>query len=125
MQKSFKFRLYPSKEQRAKLEQTLNTCRILYNNALAERRDAWKNEERSVGYHEQAISLPEQKGSNPYLPQVHSQVLQDTLRRTRPSKTSSEGLRSTERVRMRSRATPDSRATGGMIRSPTRSRASN
>jgi putative transposase len=81
MQKSFKFRLYPSKEQRAKLEQTLNTCRILYNNALAERRDAWKNEERSVGYHEQAISLPEQKGSNPYLPQVHSQVLQDTLRR--------------------------------------------
>ncbi len=81
MRKTFKYRLYPSAVQQELLEQTLNTCRILYNNALAERRNVWKDEERSVGYHEQAIALPEQKRDNPYLSMVHSQVLQDVLRR--------------------------------------------
>ncbi|MFQ6135641.1 MAG: RNA-guided endonuclease InsQ/TnpB family protein [Candidatus Hydrothermarchaeales archaeon] len=81
MRKAFKFRLYPNRGQRAKLEQTLETCRILYNNSLAERRAAWKEERRSVSYHEQAVVLPSQKESDPRLQEVHSQVLQDVLRR--------------------------------------------
>lgn len=81
MRKTFKYRLYPSKTQQEVLERTLNTCRILYNRALAERRDIWKNEKRSVGYYEQAVALPEQKRDNPYLSMVHSQVLQDVLKR--------------------------------------------
>jgi putative transposase len=81
MRKTFKYRLYPSKDQLARLEQTLTTCRILYNSALAERKSAWDTEGRSVGYHEQAVALRARKRENPYLPQVHSQVLQDVLRR--------------------------------------------
>ncbi|MFQ6135629.1 MAG: RNA-guided endonuclease InsQ/TnpB family protein [Candidatus Hydrothermarchaeales archaeon] len=81
MRKAFKFRLYPNREQRAKLVQTLETCRILYNNALAERRVAWKKEKRSINYHQQAVALPSQKESDPRLQEVHSQVLQDVLRR--------------------------------------------
>ncbi|MFQ6135734.1 MAG: RNA-guided endonuclease InsQ/TnpB family protein [Candidatus Hydrothermarchaeales archaeon] len=81
MKKTFKFRLYSNRDQKELLGQTLETCRILYNNALAERRVAWKKEKRSVGYHEQAVALPFQKASDPYLPQVHSQVLQDVLKR--------------------------------------------
>ncbi len=81
MRKSFKFRLYPNGEQRAKLEQTLETCRVLYDQALAERRGAWEREKRSVGYHEQAVALPKLKELYPRLQEVYSQVLQDTLRR--------------------------------------------
>ncbi len=81
MRKTFRYRLCPSRSQGQTLEQTLNTCRILYNNALAERKEAWEREKRSVSYHEQAVSLPGLKESNPFLPQVHAQVLQDALRR--------------------------------------------
>jgi putative transposase len=81
MRKAFRFRLYPNREQREKLEQALETCRVLYNDALAERRDAWMEERRSVTYHEQAVALPSQKESDPSLEEVHSQVLQDVLRR--------------------------------------------
>ena len=86
MRKTFKYRLYPSRKQIERLEQTLNTCRILYNNALAERKQQAEMymlpvERDWIGYHEQAVSLPKQKEDNPFLPQVHSQVLQDTLRR--------------------------------------------
>ncbi|GBE54025.1 helix-turn-helix domain protein [archaeon BMS3Bbin15] len=38
MMKSYKFRLEPNKEQRVTLKATLDTCRHLYNNALASRK---------------------------------------------------------------------------------------
>ena len=79
--RSFKYRLYPSRTQGTVLISTLETCRRLYNNALAERRDAWKDEQRSVTYREQQDALPGNKDE--YQLQVHSQVLQDVLRRLR------------------------------------------
>lgn len=39
--KTFKYRLYPNKDQVEKLERTLDKCRELYNAALQERRDTW------------------------------------------------------------------------------------
>ncbi|MEZ4630503.1 MAG: hypothetical protein R2880_07330 [Deinococcales bacterium] len=41
---------------------------------------AYKSQGVSVGYHEQTVSLPEVK-SLPEFKQIHSQVLQDTLKR--------------------------------------------
>ena len=38
MLKSYKYRLYPSNNQRVKLEATLDTCRHLYNDALGSRK---------------------------------------------------------------------------------------
>ena len=80
MRKSFKYRLYPNNEQVQRLEQTLETCRHLYNDALAWRKEAYELEGRSVGYYEQSAGLPAYKIDNPYLPQVNAQVLQDVLR---------------------------------------------
>ncbi|MCZ7362730.1 MAG: helix-turn-helix domain-containing protein [Candidatus Methanoperedens sp.] len=37
MKKSFQFRIYPNKNQEVKLIRTLDTCRHLYNDSLAER----------------------------------------------------------------------------------------
>ncbi len=79
--RSYKYRLYSNKTQETVLISTLETCRRLYNNALVERRDAWKDEQRSVTYREQQDALPGNKDE--YQQQVHSQVLQNVLRRLR------------------------------------------
>jgi putative transposase len=60
---------------------TLDVCRELYNAALQERRDAYRINGLSINYHAQAIQLPQIKQVRKDVGEVHSQVLQDTLRR--------------------------------------------
>src|SRR2546421_6041819 len=81
MRKAYKFRIYPSRAQVTALERTLGLCCELYNAALQERRDAWRISRTSINYHAQAIQLPEIKAVRPELGLVHSQVLQETLKR--------------------------------------------
>ena len=57
MKRTYKFRLYPTTQQKTTLTQWLTTCRILYNNGLAERKNAWKTHQKSVTYYEQANHL--------------------------------------------------------------------
>lgn len=80
--KAFKFKIRkPSKAIVQRFEQTLSLCRELYNAALQERREAWKLNRIGVSYVEQANQLKEIKQTNPEYGDVHSQVLQDVLRR--------------------------------------------
>lgn len=81
MRKSFKFRLYPSKEQLPLLEQTLETCRRLYNDSLAERIQAWKIDSFSLTYYDQKADLPEKCKEDEFLASVHSQVRQNVVER--------------------------------------------
>jgi putative transposase len=81
VKRTYQYRLYPTNEQKHLFTQWLTTCRMLYNTSLAERRDAWITEQRSVTYTEQANNLKAAKTTNPFLRAVHSQVLQDVLRR--------------------------------------------
>lgn len=60
---------------------TLETCRRLYNRFLAERKDAFEQEGRSVSRYEQVNHLPEWKRENEFLPMVQSQVLQNVAQR--------------------------------------------
>ena len=76
MIKAYKYRLYPSKAQQDLLAQTLETCRRWYNICLAERKEAYENEKRSIGKFEQLRKVREQKHSNPYAVRVHSHILQ-------------------------------------------------
>lgn len=79
--KSFKYRLFPSKAQATRLNSTLGFCCELYNAGLQERRDAYRFERKAIRYIEQANQLPEVKEIRPELNEIHSQVLQDVLRR--------------------------------------------
>jgi putative transposase len=81
VKRTYHYRLYPTNEQQRIFTQWLTTCRILYNTSLAERRGAWTTEHRSVTYTEQANHLKATKTTNSCLRVVHSQVLQDVLRR--------------------------------------------
>lgn len=59
------------------MNQWLEECRWLFNHFLAERKEAWEQEQRSINYHAQATSLPTLKEQRPTLASVHSQVLQN------------------------------------------------
>src|SRR5947209_18863927 len=79
--KAYKYRLYPNKKQAEKLQWTLDRARELYNAALQERRDAWRMCQVSINYNQQAGQLPAIKEIRPEYNDIHSQVLQDVLRR--------------------------------------------
>jgi putative transposase len=81
MKMAYKFRMYPNRQHETILDLTLDMCRHLYNNALADRKIAYGNEgiRRSYDYH--ATHLTDEKKTNPYLKTVFSQVLQEVLRR--------------------------------------------
>ncbi len=92
MKKAYSFRIYPNKNQEVKLNRTLNTCRHLYNDALSERkRQAELNRMKRdfqvfpwgktewISYEDQANTLSSEKNS--FQKEVHSQVLQNTLKR--------------------------------------------
>jgi len=77
--RNYKFRLYPNKEQEARLFDWLETCRWIYNTALAQRKEAWEREKRSVTRIEQQVWLKEAKKTDEPLRAVHSQVAQEVL----------------------------------------------
>jgi putative transposase len=80
--RTFKYRLYPNRRQRETLQATLAVCRELYNAALQERREAWSSHRKGINYYlEQAKQLPDIKAVREDVRAVHSQVLQDALRR--------------------------------------------
>lgn len=81
MRKTYKYRIFPTRAQATKLGATLDICRELYNASLQERRDAYRLERKSIRYVEQANQLPDIKKIRPDVAGVHSQVLQDVLKR--------------------------------------------
>lgn len=99
--KAYTYKLYPNKQQAEKLQWTLDRARELYNAALQERRDAYEmtvkrhpnyydeilrkqlTHEHAVSYNQQAAQLPEIKEIRPEYSDIHSQVLQDVLRRVK------------------------------------------
>jgi putative transposase len=85
MKTAYKFRLYPNMQQEAQLALTLDTCRHLWNKALADRKNAWEHDGITRSYEDQVALLVFEKQLNPYLNAVHSQVEQDVLRRLQKS----------------------------------------
>jgi putative transposase len=46
MPKAFRYRIYPTKAQITKLNETLELCRWVYNETLAFRKNAWETEQK-------------------------------------------------------------------------------
>jgi putative transposase len=81
MNKTFQYRLYPTKKQQTTLNEWLALCCETYNAALQERRDAYRMAGISLGYAHQCAELRACKEVRPELAEVNSQVLQDVLKR--------------------------------------------
>ena len=72
--------MYPTRQQARQLDQTLDTCRRLYNLALADRKAAYEVEGISRSYEDQAAMLTiERKNGN--FTGIYAHCLQDVLRR--------------------------------------------
>ena len=81
MQLAKKIRIYPTEEQVNVLWELSDKCRVVYNFALADRKDAYNKEKRSVKYTEQQNKLPEFKKRNPEYDVVYSKTLQRILKK--------------------------------------------
>jgi putative transposase len=79
--KAYKYKLKPSPKLIAIFESWLALLCELYNAALQERRDAYRISHLSINYKAQANQLPEIKKDRPEFACIHSQVIQNTLKR--------------------------------------------
>ncbi len=81
MNKTYQFRIYPTKKQETTLNEWLALCCQVYNAALQERRDAFRMAGISLGFAHQCAELPACKDVYPELAQVNAQVLQNVVKR--------------------------------------------
>jgi len=79
MQLTQKIKIFPTLEQEEVLWKLSEKCRLLYNFALAERIEAWKNGGK-VTYRKQQNDLPKIKEKYPAYKWVYSKVLQMILK---------------------------------------------
>ena len=79
MRLTYRYRLYPTKAQEARLNEWLESIRLLYNFALAERRDTYREKKRSVSVYEQKRALPSLKRRFSRYASINAQVLQDAI----------------------------------------------
>lgn len=77
MRKMFEYRIFPTRKQETKLNETLEECRWLYNHLLEKRKAAYEQESQSLSLYQQQATFPILKQERPSLAQVHSQVLQN------------------------------------------------
>ncbi|EEG78589.1 IS200/IS605 family element RNA-guided endonuclease TnpB [Dethiobacter alkaliphilus] len=80
MHKAYNFRLYPNKSQQTVINQTLGSCRFVYNYYLDRRIEAYKTVKETLNYTKCAANLKELKKELPWLKAVDSIALQQSLR---------------------------------------------
>jgi putative transposase len=69
------------RSQRSMMADTLELCRWTYNEVLAARKNAYEQKGESISYYETKRLLPQWKEDKPELKGVHSQVLQEVVKR--------------------------------------------
>lgn len=77
MEKTYKFRIYPSKKQVEIFNNILINCRYLYNSQLEYEKYIYEKDKRFVNRIELNNLLPDLKIINPNLKSIHSQILQN------------------------------------------------
>ena len=95
MEKAFKYRMYPNREQRILLAKTFGCTRFVYNHYLAKRRDAYEKDGITLNYTACAKDLVSLKKEYEWLKEVDSVALQSSVKNLiRPISISFEKRRS-------------------------------
>lgn len=81
MIKSFKFKLRPNKTQEKIFLGWLDTCRLVYNLTIEQKKYAWDTRQVNISKYESYNQLPELKSEFTWIRNVHSDVLQQTIDR--------------------------------------------
>lgn len=81
MLRAYKYRIYPTEEQKLLLAKTFGCCRFVYNWALNLKIETYKQEKKSIGNVELTNRMKsELKAAHEWLSEVNSQSLQSALR---------------------------------------------
>ena len=80
MEKAFKYRMYPNREQRILLAKTFGCTRFVYNHYLAKRRDAYEKDGITLSYSACAKDLVYLKKEYEWLKEVDSVALQSSVK---------------------------------------------
>ena len=80
MEKAYKFRLYPTKEQEILLQKTFGCCRFVFNRYLAMRIAAYKADKSTLNYHSCSADLTVIKKELAWLGEVDATSLQSSLK---------------------------------------------
>ena len=81
MLRAYKYRIYPTEEQKVLFAKTFGCCRFVYNWALSLKIEAYKNSKETLGnVYLTNLMKSELKQQNEWLKEVNSQSLQSSLR---------------------------------------------
>lgn len=80
--KSYKFRLYPNKDQEVLLSKHFGACRFIFNHYLNKRKETYLEEKKSLNYYDNCNDLTQFKKDENFnwLKEINSQSLQSSLR---------------------------------------------
>ena len=78
--KALKMRIYPSKEQAAQIDITINCCRFVYNSMLGRNNKVYQRRGEHLSYIDMQNLLPEMKQYLPWLKAADSQALKHACR---------------------------------------------
>ena len=82
MLKAYKFRLYPTEEQKQFFNQCIGNARFVYNHCLALKKELWENEKKSISINELSRHITDLKRYPEYewLKNSDSIALQQSIR---------------------------------------------
>ena len=78
--KALKMRIYPNKKQALKIDETIGSCRYVYNHMLARNQKMYERRKEHLSYNEMQNILPAMKNYLPWLKEADSQALKHACR---------------------------------------------
>lgn len=79
MLKAIKIRIYPTDNQEVYINKLLGTCRYIYNNLLAFKKQEYEEKQNNISFGQLGKKLTQLKTENEWIKESHSKVLQQSL----------------------------------------------
>lgn len=79
MLKAIKIRIYPTDNQEVYINKLLGTCRYIYNNLLAFKKQEYEEKQNNISFAQLGKKLTQLKTENEWIKESHSKVLQQSL----------------------------------------------
>jgi putative transposase len=80
VEKAYKYRIYPNKQQEELIQKTFGCCRFVYNHYLAKRIELYKKDKSTLNYNACSNDLRRLKQENEWLKEVDSISIQSALK---------------------------------------------
>lgn len=80
MEKAYKFRIYPNRQQTELIQKTFGCTRYVYNYYLAKRKELYKSEKKTLNYNACSANMTQMKKDKEWLKEVDATALQSSIR---------------------------------------------